>query len=116
MAINIFMAHLISSKLRSQIVLWQQFSIVAPSIFAVIAIFLHYNDGVSWLDLLVVAGVLFFVTCVIWWHWCLFTMINMLSIMKDTDTHFENVTHELQRMGQYLKPDLKLLKKVDTDQ
>ena len=109
------MAHLISSKLKSQIFLWQQFSILAPSIFSVIAIFVHFNDGVSWLDILVVAGVLFVVTCVIWWHWCLLTMISMLAIMKDTDVHFENVTSELQRMSTYLKPDLKLIKNVDND-
>lgn len=107
------MAHLISSKLKSQISTWQQFSIIAPSVFAVVAMYLHYNDGVSWLDLLVVATVLFFVTCVIWWHWCLFTMISMLSIMKDTDDHFETVATELQRMGTYLKPDLKIVRNVD---
>ena len=109
------MAHLISSKLKNQIRLWQQFSIVVPSAFSVIAIFLHFNDGISWLDIFVVGGVLFFITCVIWWHWCLFTMIQMLSIMKDTDEHFEKVATELQRMGTYLKPDLKLLNTVDND-
>lgn len=107
------MAKLISSRLRSQILLWQYFSIIAPSIFLAVAIFEHYVQSVSWLTILYVGGLLFFITCVVWWHWCLMTMVRMLSIMKDTDDHFENVTFELKRLSNSIKPELKVVTGVD---
>jgi hypothetical protein len=92
------MAHLISTKLKDQILWWQLYSIVAPSLFIFLSTVLYFGNIVSPTTILYVGISIFGATCLAWWHWCLFTMIKMLSIMKDTDEHFETVTGELNSL------------------
>lgn len=92
------MAHLISTTLKKQINWWQWFSIVAPISFLVGGVFSVYTNISSLIEIIYFGCFLFGLTCLAWWHWCLYTMIRMLSIMKDTDEHFEKVTGELAQL------------------
>jgi hypothetical protein len=97
------MGHLISTELKKQITWWQWYSFFAPILFMIFSAIFIYEGLASFQTMLYAGLIMFAITCLTWWHWCLFTMINMLSIMKDTDEHFETVTGHLDQLKLYLE-------------
>ena len=93
----------ISKALRTQIRAWQWYSVIAPGAFAAIATGLYWAYGTPFQSLFYAAVTIFGITCVAWWHWSLATMMTMLSIMRDTDDHFEKVSRDLEKLRSYLE-------------
>lgn len=96
---------LISKALRKQIRAWQWYSIIAPGTFTAIASGLYWAYGTPFQNLFYAATTIFGITCVAWWHWSLATMMTMLSVMKDTDEHFEKVSEDLDKLKVLLEKE-----------
>lgn len=105
----------ITKNLHKQITGWRVYSVIAPAVYTAIAAFLYLHYGTPFQTIFYSGLIILAVTCISWWHWSLSTMVTMLSIMKDTDDHFETVTEELDAIRVQLggKPKLTLVKKLD---
>lgn len=85
----------LSNEISRQIKVWQWYSVLAPGAFTAVASVLFWAYGATFQPLFLTAIAIFAVTCIAWWHWSLSTMMTMLTIIKDTDNHFERMTEEL---------------------
>lgn len=107
---------LITTQIYKQITEWRLISIAL--LIAVTA-----TSIVSYTVFNIPIHIIFYTSCsmmafvfISWWYWCISTMITMLAIMKDTDDHFEIVAKQLEALRtQITKPELKLVKTVDTE-
>lgn len=97
----------INERLGSQIRAWQMYSVFAPAVFIAVATALYWIYGTPFAPMFYVATTLFAITCVAWWHWSLATMMTMLSIMRETDDHFETVANELAALKILIKENAK---------
>jgi hypothetical protein len=106
----------ITTQIYKQITEWRLISLAL-----LIAILVGAGVGYCVFDIPV--HIIFYSSCAMmavvyisWWYWCISTMITMLAIMKDTDDHFEIVAKQLEALRtQITKPELKLVKTVDTE-
>jgi len=100
----------ITEKLHKQITGWRAYSIIAPAVFTAASAWLYLHYGTPFESIFFTGSIVLSITCIGWWHWSLSTMLTMLTIMKDTDDHFELVTEELRhlRTGVF-RPDLKIV-------
>lgn len=108
----------ITKELYKQIRGWRIYSVIAPALFCAGAGLLYIHYGTQWATILYTGMIILSITCVSWWHWSLSTMLTMLSIMKDTDDHFEQVARKLEelRIQSGGKPNLKIVANpVDSD-
>jgi len=107
----------ITEKLHKQITGWRVYSIIAPAVFTAASAWLYIHYGTPFQSIFFTGVIILSITCISWWHWSLSTMLSMLTIMKDTDDHFETVTEELRQLrAGILKPDLKIVTNyVDKD-
>jgi hypothetical protein len=103
----------ITQQLHKQITGWRIYSVVAPAVFTAVSAWLYLQFGTPFETIFYTGLIVLSVTCISWWHWSLSTMVTMLSIMKDTDDHFEGVQNELKRLREHMKPDLHVVKTVD---
>jgi hypothetical protein len=101
----------ITTELYKQIRGWRIYSVIAPALFSGAAGILYIHYGTPWAVIFYTGMIILSITCVSWWHWSLSTMLTMLSIMKDTDDHFEEVARKLEelRIQNGGKPDLKIV-------
>ena len=106
---------MITKNLYTQITGWRVYSVIAPVLFTAAAAILYLYYGTPFATIFYIGLTILSVTCISWWHWSLSTMVTMLTIMKDTDEHFEEVARKLEeiRILNGGKPDLKLVKKLD---
>lgn len=107
----------ITKQLHKQINGWRIYSVIAPALFCATAAFLYLHYGTQFQLIFYSGLIILSLTCISWWHWSLSTMVAMLSIMKDTDDHFLEVTTKLEelRIQNGGKPQLFLVKDVDKD-
>jgi hypothetical protein len=108
----------ITTQLHKQITGWRIYSVIAPAIFAGVSAFLYLFYGTEFRTIFYTGLIILSVTCISWWHWSLSTMVTMLSIMKDTDDHFEEVVGKLNALHHSLqeqKNNLIFLRDVDKD-
>jgi hypothetical protein len=107
----------ITSNLHTQIKGWRIYSVIAPAVFTGSAALLYLYFGTDFATIFYTGLIILAVTCISWWHWSLTTMVTMLSIMKDTDDHFEKVSEQLEviRVQSGGKPNLKVVRNVDKD-
>jgi hypothetical protein len=108
----------ITEQLHRQITGWRVYSVIAPAIFAGASALLYLHYGTSFQNIFYTGLIILSITCISWWHWSLSTMITMLSIMKDTDDHFEEVVEklgDLQNSLQEHKDNIIFLKDLDKD-
>ncbi len=107
----------ITEQLHKQITGWRVYSVIMPAVFTAISAWLWIHYGTPFEMIFYTGLIVLSVTCITWWHWSLSTMVTMLSIMKDTDDHFDTVTEELRQLKSgILKPDLKIVaNNVDKD-
>ena len=105
----------ITSRLHKQIKSWQIFSVIAPAIFTAVSALLYLFYDAKFQNIFYAGLIMLTMTCIIWWHWSLFTMLTMLGIMKDTDDHFEKLDNDLKHLQRLLegKPTLTVIKGVD---
>lgn len=96
------MGHL-TNNLYKQITGWRLYSVIAPTVFSAISAWLYLYYGEPFENIFYIGLIALSVTCIIWWHWSLSTMLTMLLIMKDTDDHFEKVTKELDNLHHSFK-------------
>lgn len=107
----------ITDKLHKQITGWRVYSVIAPAVFTAASAWLYLHYGTPFRSIFFTGIIVLSITCIAWWHWSLSTMLSMLTIMKDTDDHFETVTEELKQLRNgILKPELKLVKSIDNVQ
>lgn len=97
------MDHPISNALKSQIKKWQWYSITAPVGFLTVAGIVYFQYGTPFDNLFYLAVIVFSITCVVWWHWCLITMGTMLQIMSETDKHFSKVSNDLNLLAKTIE-------------
>jgi hypothetical protein len=108
----------ITEQLHKQITGWRVYSVMAPAIFAGASALLYLHYGTSFQNIFYTGLIILSITCISWWHWSLSTMITMLSIMKDTDDHFEEVVEKLSDLRHSLeehKNNIIFLKDLDKD-
>jgi hypothetical protein len=108
----------ITEQLHKQITGWRVYSVIAPAIFAGASALLYLHYGTSFQNIFYTGLIILSITCISWWHWSLSTMITMLSIMKDTDDHFEEVVEKLSDLRHSLeehKNNIIFLKDLDKD-
>lgn len=107
----------ITTNLYKQITGWRIYSVIAPAVFCGVSAFLYLHYGTEFATIFYTGLIILAVTCISWWHWSLSTMVTMLSIMKDTDDHFAEVSEKLEalRIQNGGKPNLKLVKPIDND-
>jgi hypothetical protein len=101
------MENLISNELKKQIKKWQWYSIIAPFGFLLTSSIIYFTYNTPFNILFYTAVIIFAITCVVWWHWCLITMGTMLQIMNATDDHFNNVSRELESLRKEIKDSRK---------
>jgi predicted membrane protein len=107
---------LITAQIYKQITEWRLISIA-------LLLTVLTSAGISYIVFDIPIQIIFYVSCAMmgfvyisWWYWCISTMITMLAIMKDTDDHFDIVAKQLEALRtQITKPELKLVKTVDTE-
>jgi hypothetical protein len=106
----------ITKQLHKQITGWRIYSVIAPALFCAVSAFLYLHYGTQFQTIFYTGLIILAVTCISWWHWSLSTMVTMLSIMKDTDDHFEQVKDQLDIITKKIEPGkLKLVKSIDND-
>ena len=104
----------ISENLYKQITGWRIYSVIAPAVFTAVSAWLYLHYGTPFETIFYSGLITLSITCISWWHWSLSTMLTMLTIMKDTDDHFEQVTEELRQLRTgIMKPDIRLVKSID---
>jgi hypothetical protein len=106
---------LVTSELYKQIKGWRIYSVIGPALFCGCSALMYLHYGTSWAVIFYTGLIILSITCISWWHWSLSTMVTMLAIMKDTDSHFEEVSRKLEdlRIQNGGKPHLTVVKSVD---
>ena len=100
---------IITEQLHKQITGWRIYSVIAPAIFVGVSALLYSHYGISFQNIFFTGLSILCLTCISWWHWSLSTIITMLSIMKDTDDHFEKVVSKLDTLHLSLKEQNKII-------
>lgn len=100
----IFLKKDIPNRIRKEVHYWNLFAKVAPFLFSGLA-FVFYRMGmIDFTDILIVGGVAFAITAVLWWFWT----VNTIG-------HVSDRVHKAEEGIQDVLTDLKIIRQLFQD-
>lgn len=102
----IFLKKDIPNRIKKEVRYWNLFAKLAPFVFAGVGLMCYKMDMLELSDILVVAGIMFAVTAVVWWFWTVNTIGHISDRVHKAEDGIQDVLTDLKVIRQLFQ-DLK---------
>jgi len=85
-----------SKRIEQQVVRWDMFAKLAPTIFLIVCFILLLTEAASFESVFAIGMTLFALTAVTWWFWTIFSIRHLVRLLNRASKGLIEVTDDLK--------------------